>query len=342
MTPKTIPPLLVRAARPDDVDDLLRLALKAGSGLTNLPPERGALTERVTQSAAAMQAEGKGPVRPLMLVLEANGAVRGTAMVLPRVGHDWPFYSYKISRLSQTSRAHKKSISCRMLNLTNDFDGYAEVGGLLIDPELRGASAGRLVARSRYIFIAEHRNWFGENVVSELRGVQDESGRSPFWEAIGRRFYDMDFEAADRLNGLEGNQFIADLGPKYPIYANLLPDDAQAAIGELHTDSRRAYKLLIEEGFRDEDYVDIFDAGPTIQATISELKAVRDNVLATVTAIVEAVPDGVDSLIATGHAGVFMAGRGRISAGGDGVTIERTAAELLGLNIGDHLRHVAF
>jgi arginine N-succinyltransferase len=321
---------------------LLRLALKAGSGLTNLPPERGALAERLAHSAEAMQAEGEGPVRPLMLVLESDGAVRGTAMVLPRVGHDWPFYSYKISRLSQTSRAHKKSISCRMLNLTNDFDGYAEVGGLLIDPELRGASAGRLVARSRYVFIAEHRNWFGDCVVSELRGVQDESGRSPFWEAIGRRFYDMGFEEADRLNGLEGNQFIADLGPKYPIYANLLPEDAQAVIGELHTDSRRAYKLLIEEGFRDEDYVDIFDAGPTIQASIDELKAVRDNVVASVAAIVETLPEGIDSLLATGHAGGFTAGRGRVSDGDDGLTIERAAASLLGLNIGDNLRHVAF
>lgn len=342
MTSQTAPALKVRASRPDDVDDLLRLARKAGSGLTNLPAERDALAERLGHSAEAMTAEGEGPVRPLMLSLEADGAVRGTAMLLPRVGHDWPFYSYKISRLSQTSRAHKKSIACRMLNLTNDFDGYAEVGGLLIDPELRGLQAGRLVARSRYMFIAEHRGWFGDYVVSELRGVQDEHGRSPFWEAVGRRFYDMGFEEADRLNGLEGNQFIADLGPKYPIYANLLPDEAQAVIGELHTDSRPAYNLLIEEGFRDEDYVDIFDAGPTIHASIDELKAVRDNHLAKVVAVVEAMADGVDSLMSAGHAGGFTAARGRLSAGSDGVTIERPAARLLGVNIGDELRHVAF
>jgi arginine N-succinyltransferase len=342
MTSLATPHLLVRAARPEDVDDLLRLASKAGSGLTNLPAEHDALATRLSHSAQAMAAGGTGPVTPLMLVLEADGAVRGTAMVLPRVGADWPFYSYKISRLSQTSRAHRKSISCRMLNLTNDFDGYAEVGGLLIDSSLRGVSAGRLVARSRYMFIAGHRDWFGDCVVSELRGVQDAAGRSPFWEAIGRRFYDMDFEEADRLNGLEGNQFIADLGPKHPIYANLLPEDAQAVIGELHTDSRRAYDLLVEEGFRDEDYVDIFDAGPTIHASIDELRAVRDSRMGTVAAVAETLADGIDSLVSTGGGGNFKAGRGRLSISEGGVTVERSLAEALGLKSGDELRHVAF
>jgi arginine N-succinyltransferase len=277
-----------------------------------------------------------------MLVVEDGGQVRGTAMVLPRVGAEWPFYSYKISRTSQTSRAHRKSIAWRMLNLVNDFDGYAEVGGLLVDPALRGAGGGRLIARSRYMFMAGHRDWFGECVVSELRGVQDDQGRSPFWEAVGRRFYDMGFEEADRLNGLEGNQFIADLGPKFPIYVNLLPDDAQAVIGELHKDSRRAYELLIEEGFRDEDYVDIFDAGPTIHASIDELKAVRDSRVAPVLDIGEAGDGAVDSLVCIGEGQGFKASRGRLDVVGGGVRVEPMLAGGLGLKVGDQVRHVRF
>lgn len=335
-------PLLVRTARPEDVDDLFRLAEKAGSGLTNLPPERSALEERLRHSQAAMGAGPGGPVCPLMLVVESGGQVRGTAMVLPRVGAEWPFYSYKISRTSQTSRAHKKSIAWRMLNLVNDFDGYAEVGGLLVDPSMRGSGGGRLIARSRYMFMAGHRDWFGECVVSELRGVQDEEGRSPFWEAVGRRFYDMGFEEADRLNGLEGNQFIADLGPKFPIYVNLLPDDAQAVIGELHKDSRKAYDLLVEEGFRDEDYVDIFDAGPTIHASIDELKAVRDSRLAPVLDIGEAGDGAVDSLVCVGEGQGFKAGRGRLDVVGSGVRVEPALAGILGLKVGDQVRHVRF
>lgn len=324
------------------MDDLFRLAEAGGSGLTNLPPERSALEERLRQSRAAISAGPGGPVCPLMLVLEDHERVRGTAMVLPRVGDDWPFYSYTISRISQTSRAHKKSVAYHMLNLVNDFDGYAEVGGLLVDPALRGSGGGRLIARSRYVFMAEHRDWFGECVVSELRGVQDEQGRSPFWEAVGRRFYGMTFEEADRLNGLEGNQFIADLGPKFPIYVNLLPDDAQAVIGELHKDSRKAYELLVEEGFRDEGYVDIFDAGPTIHASINELKAVRENREAVVLGVAEISDGAVDSLVSIGRGLDFKAARGRLHVAEGGVTAEPRLAETLGLKTGDRVRHVRF
>lgn len=334
--------LLVRTARPEDVEDLFGLAEKAGSGLTNLPPERGALEERLRHSRDAIAAGPGGPVCPLMLVIETAGRVRGTAMVLPRVGADWPFYSYKISRTSQTSRAHRKSIAWRMLNLVNDFDGYAEVGGLLVDPALRGTGGGRLIARSRYMFMAEHRDWFGDCVVSELRGVQDDQGRSPFWEAVGRRFYEMGFEEADRLNGLEGNQFIADLGPKFPIYVNLLPDEAQAVIGELHKDSRRAYELLVEEGFRDEDYVDIFDAGPTIHASIDELKAVRDSRQGPVLSIGEVGEGAVDCLVSLGRGEGFKAAHGRLDVVASGVRVELALAAILGLKVGDRVRHVRF
>ena len=334
--------LKVRAARAEDVDDLYRLAEQAGAGLTNLPPEREALEERLRHSVSAIGAGAGGPVCPLMLVIEDPERVRGTAMMLPRVGEDWPFYSYKISRISQTSRAHGKSISYRMLNLVNDFEGHAEVGGLLVDPSLRGTGGGRLMARSRYMFIAEHRELFGECVVSELRGVQDDEGRSPFWEAVGRRFYDMDFEAADRLNGVEGNQFIADLGPKFPIYINLLPEDAQAVIGELHRDSRRAYELLVEEGFRDEDYVDIFDAGPTIYASINELKAVRENRETVVLGLAEVSEGAVDSLVSFGRGLDFRAGRGSLHVAEGGVMMEPRLAETLGVKAGDQVRHVKF
>ena len=50
--------------------------------------------------------------------------------------------------------------------------------------------------------------------------------------------------------------------PRYPVYANLLPDSARAVIGEVHDDTRAARAMLEQEGFRYEGYVDIFDAGP--------------------------------------------------------------------------------
>ena len=32
-----------------------------------------------------------------------------------------------------------------------------------------------------------HRARFGERVLAELRGVMDEAGHAPFWDALGRQ-----------------------------------------------------------------------------------------------------------------------------------------------------------
>jgi arginine N-succinyltransferase len=193
------------------------------------------------------------------------------------------------------------------------------------------------MARSRYMFIAAHRSWFGERVIAELRGYQDEDGRSPVWEAIGRHFYDMEFDEADRTGAIHGNQFIADLGPRYPIYISMLPAAAQQALGRPHNDGRPAHAMLLGEGFRDEGYVDIFDGGPTLVAAID---AVR-----TVAASKEAVylgktPGGDAALIATGLGAEFRLVRGAATAEESGVRLEPECAGALGVSEGDMLRVV--
>ncbi|MGJ8536193.1 MAG: arginine N-succinyltransferase, partial [Parasphingopyxis sp.] len=44
---------LVRAARRDDVDQLYEMAKLTGGGFTNLPPDRGALDEKLARSEEA-------------------------------------------------------------------------------------------------------------------------------------------------------------------------------------------------------------------------------------------------------------------------------------------------
>ncbi|MGZ8362383.1 MAG: arginine N-succinyltransferase [Caulobacteraceae bacterium] len=335
--------LKIRPARASDVDGLYELALTAGVGMTNLPPDRDALAERVGNSLKEIDAPNPGAACPMMLVLEADGRIAGTGMVVSRVGSEWPFYTYKVNRLSQRSRDLNRTVTCKVLNLVNDFEGYAEVGGLFLDKTLRGVKAGRLISRSRYLFIAQNRRWFGDCICAELRGMQDDKGRSPFWEAVGKHFYQMEFDEADRENSLHGNQFIADLGPKHPIYVNLLPKAAQEVMGEPHQDGRQAYELLLEEGFRDEDYIDIFDGGPTVYADIDELKAVGGSRVSTVMRIGgETLSAGVDSLVCTGHGHDFRCSRGEVNAVGDDVIVTSGLAQTLDLKEGDAIRHVEF
>lgn len=332
---------VVRAAGSHDLEALHALARSAGLGMTNLPSCRDKLAALLSGSAASFAGQDARGHSQLLLVLELDGEVVGTGCIFPSVGGDWPFYSYRIGRLRQSSQALGKTIENTLLTPVNDYDGSAEVGGLFVRPGLRGVAGGRLVARSRYLFIAEHRGWFGDRVVSELRGFQDENGCSPFWEAVGKRFYGLEFADADRISVGPGKQVIADLGPKYPIYLNLLSPEAAAAVGQCHPDGARAQALLVEEGFRFEGCVDIFDGGPTMVADIDDLKAVRDSRAATVVDIAPC-EDGPEMLVAAGHAAGFRASRGRLWLTDEGVVLSPDLAGLLNVHVGDRVRHVEF
>ena len=334
--------MAVRVARPNDAEAVCALADAFGAGLTNLPADRQVLAERFEASMALLEAPRAGVQTPLSLVLEVDGRIAGIGAVFPAIGVSWPFYSYKINRLSQTSRQVGRSVAYRILTLTNDLDGAAEMACLLVDPTLRGGGAGRLMARSRYLFMAAHRALFGDQVIAEIRGWHDAAGASPVWEAIGRRFYDMSFEEADRISGASGGQFIADLGPRYPIYANLLPEAAQAALGRPHENSAPAYRLLIEEGFRYDGYVDIFDGGPTVTAHIDELKAVRDarrRRVSDVRSLDEATPE---HLVCAGRGAEFRAARGALRAEGQGAILSPALAKALRVGPAEEICHVRF
>ena len=259
-----------------------------------------------------------------------------TSAVFPRIGVEWPFYSYRLIRQTRDSRMAGRRTSQSLLILTNDFDGEAEVGGLFVAPQARALSVGTLAARSRYLFMAQHRAWFGHRVIGELRGWQDEAARSPVWDGIGRHFYSMTLAEADRFGSVRGNQFIADLGPRHPIYTSLLAEDAQAALGKPHDAGRGAYAMLLKEGFSDQGYVDIFDGGPTLVAEIDRLATVRDSRLASFAGLSRA--PATDALVAVGEGARFRVLRTRVDGEGNELRLSESAIRLLALDAGEPLR----
>ena len=60
-----------------------------------------------------------------------------------------------------------------------------------------------------------------------------------------------------------------------PIYVNLLSNEARAVIGKTHEKTRPALKMLQDEGFVNRGYVDIFDAGPTVECEVKNIRSVR-------------------------------------------------------------------
>lgn len=327
---------VLRPATLADIDGVLALAEKGGSGLTNLPPVRETLAERIAASEQAIvSAAAREAGAAIMLVIEHGQQIVAVSGIFPRVGAEWPFYSYRLTRQASRSLAVGRQKAQTLLNVVNDFDGEAEVGMLFVDPAMRGAALGALAARGRYLFMASHRDWFGRRVMAELRGWQDAAGRSPVWEAIGRHFYDMEFSEADRTGALSGNQFIADLGPRYPLYLSLLPPAAQVALGKPHDDGRPAFEMLIAEGFRAGDYVDIFDGGPTVVAEIDEIRTVREARQVVMNGV---APGGQQSLVAVGAGVNFRVSRGQLDDKG---RVDLTLAATLGLSNGDTMLTVS-
>ena len=328
----------VRPAGNDDFQAIYEMAKLTGGGFTNLPPDRGALVDKIIRSQAAFDADTREPADDLFVFVLENidtGQIRGTCQVFGMVGMEHPFYSYRIGTLTQTSKALGKVFRAEMLNLTTDLEGSSEVGGLFLHPGERAGGLGMLLARSRYLFIKLHRERFGRRVLAELRGVIDESGGSPFWDAIAGRFFGMNFQEADEFNASHGTQFIADLMPKTPVYTAMLPESARSVMGLPHPSGRAAMKMLEREGFRYDCYIDIFDGGPTMIAATDEIRTVRESRELEVAAVADEVA-GHSTMLAAGRGAAFRACCSDVSVDPDErVTLDRKTAAMLEVELGD-------
>lgn len=333
---------VIRAAKPGDLQSIYEMAKLTGGGFTNLPPDKKALRAKLERAEAGFASDKEYPGDELFLmVLEdvESGEVRGTCQIFAQVGQRWPFYSYRIGTDSKHSEQLDRTFHAQILMLSNDLNGASEVGGLFLHPAARAGGLGLLLARSRYLFIARHRARFGDRILAELRGVIDEAGGSPFWDGVAGKFFGMSFQEADQFNAVHGNQFIADLMPKHPVYIAMLPESARHVIGVPHPSGRAAMRMLENEGFAFENYIDIFDGGPTMTARTDQVASIAAAQHGEIAAIVGADDlGGEDALVATGRLADFRCCFGKVGADG---TLDGAAAKLLGVEVGDEISWIA-
>ncbi len=337
---------IIRAARPGDMQSIYEMAKRTGGGFTNLPPDKPALSAKLERSTAAFLRNGDEIADDLFVfVLEntATGEVRGTCQIFSQVGLKWPFYSYRIGALTQHSEELKRTFRADILNLSTDLERTTEVGGLFLHPGERAGGLGMLIARSRYLFIRNHRHRFADRTIAELRGVIDEAGGSPFWDGVAGRFFGMSFQEADEFNATHGNQFIADLMPKHPVYIAMLPETSKAVIGIPHPSGRAAMRMLENEGFAWENYIDIFDGGPTMNARTDQIRSVReakDSVISYISDSLGDHKDGDKVLVTRGQFQDFVATYGWITGEAGEITLDGASAAILGVAVGDTITHV--
>lgn len=331
---------VIRPVTVDDFDQLLALARQSDGGMTNLPSDADALRPRVEFAASCFENNPTAPNGEVyQLVLEENGKIMGTSAVFSAIGLDHGFVNYRINRTVHVSTQLRKRIERRLLVPTHDFTGCAEVGSLFLSKDARGGGRGKFLSRVRYLFIAGHRKLIADSICAELRGWRGKDGEQPFWDAIGKPFFDMDFEAADVANSAMGNQFISDLLPRHPIYVALLPKEARDILGKPHANAEPAQRLLINEGFAYRGYIDVFDGGPLLDVGTDEIKTVRESKKYTVR--LGGDESAAPMMIAAGRLSAFRAIFVPASIQDETISISKEAMAALNVSENEHVTAVA-
>lgn len=328
--------VIVRAVKLDDLDALWALIEQATYGLTTLQIEKEQLSERVELSNFAFTRQTEKPSgEPYVFVMEDtnNGELVGLSCIFSKTGGFEPFYSYRRVVESHYCELLDKTQEVESLQLEKIHDGPTEIGSLFLLPKYRGQGRGRLLSLSRFAFIAAHPKRFDQHIIAEMRGIMSNSGECPFWEAIGRHFFEMDFPQADSLSTIN-KRFIEDLMPQHPIYTSMLPESAQKILGEVHPNTRPALAMLKAEGFEKIDLIDIFDGGPVVRCPLEKIDAVRRTQHCTIKKINSDV-DGDDHILSTSHNG-FTTLIGQADIGQDNtLVINSLSASHLGVKVGD-------
>ena len=333
--------LIVRSVQEPDLDPLFELIQKSEYGLTTLKISKGELESRIEKSLFAFKQKlGKPAGQPYVFVMEDlnNGKIVGTCSIYSKIGGFEPMYSYEIKQSVHDSEDLGVHKTIDTLHLREEHNGPTEIGSLFLSPDYWGSGHGRLLSLSRFLFMAEFKERFEEEVVAEMRGVVANDGKSPLWTALGSHFFQIDFPKAETLTS-QSKKFIADLMPKHPIYIPLLPEAARDVIGEVHDNTKPALSVLEKEGFEFRKMVDIFDGGPTMHCNINNIRAIKESMAGTVAKIESTLDGGSQQLISNSRL-EFRTCLGNTIWTGDQVTIDQVTALRLDLKVGDRLRSV--
>ncbi len=245
-----------------DVSAITKITSKADSGLTTVPKTKTDVSEYISESLDFLA--GRSSANRMLFVAQDEGKILGISGIIPKLGVDRPFYSFKRSRHARKASQQDLSVRYDTLQLTTDFDDYTELASIFLSPDARGKGVGRLLSLGRLGFIHSHRDRFEDRLMADIRGWVDEDGISPFWQHLTSKFIQTNFDEADRLSSGDA-VFIVELLPALPILLNLLPESVETCAGRPHDLSSGAMKMLLSAGFDDTDLCDIFDGGPAIR-----------------------------------------------------------------------------
>lgn len=282
----------LREVHERDLDDLEELASYLDT--VNLPANRERLQTLVEHSRRSFGGELPHADREYVFGLSEGDRLVGTCMIIAQHGtFERPSVYFNVLKEQKYSSTLEKYFVHQVLQLTFNFDGATEIGGLILKPEYQGhpEKLGKLLSFVRFLFIGMHREYFRDEIIAELLPELNPDGTSDLWECLGANFTELGYREADQLSR-KNVEFIRSLFPQTPIYTALLPKHVREKIGVVGEPTKPVEKMLRSIGFTWDRSIDPFDGGPTFVCRTDECRMVRRTHRARVAGILTGDPEG--------------------------------------------------
>lgn len=268
---------LFREVRQSDLADLELLAARLNT--LNLPANTETLKKIIAKSHDSFCEKNEGTQGEFVFVLRdiEKDRVIGTCMIIAQHGtYERPAVYFNQRKEERYSPHLQRHFIHQLLELSFNYDGPTEIGGLILHPDYRGHALrlGKLLAFVRFLYMGMRPELFRDEVVAELLPPLNEDGTSSLWDALGYQFTGIDYMQADKLSR-ENVDFIRRLFPTHPIYITLLPNNVKERIGAVGKPTLPVKKMLESIGFEYDQSIDPFDGGPTFRVRVRDCEAIR-------------------------------------------------------------------
>lgn len=331
---------LIRPVALSDMQDFIDLALPIHSGISSFPKNIEKLKENVEKSVQAISEERWAPIQELYLfVLEEleTKQLAGICGIYSKSRTNVPVPYYEIKK--EIRFCGTIELEPQLLLVPGIYSKKpSEMCSLFLHRNFRKEGLGKLLSLSRLLFIASNRQRFDDWIIANLRGIFKQNGQCLFWEEIGRRFLNVDYEVF--LNMILNEPALASgLLPNYPLYLTLLSQELQERAGTPHPNSIPAYKMLLNQGFQFLRKIDPFDGGPFVEALVDQISLIKESKTARITSIVEEAATDT-AVIVCNNSINFRAVQTFITSNSNGeVSLSKTIAQALEVGIGDTIRY---
>lgn len=282
--------IVIRPIRRQDQDIFAEFAFESLLGMTNLPRNREKLLDKIIHSENCFLQPIKQPQEEeYYFVLEdlTTGRIGGTCGILAQSTQSFTYY-YQIETISTHGIHISTPKEIKILKIAPNPSTFSEICALYLQPTFRHSGQGRLLSLSRFLFIAAFRQRFRKKIVAELRGYIDQHQISPFWEGVGHHFCGLSFVELMAQIELD-HAFIPEILPPFPIYISLLPKETQETIGKVHDNTKPAYQMLLQENFTFKQAIDIFEGGPILSVSTSNIRTIKKSALIEI----DIIPEGL-------------------------------------------------